>query len=1406
MPSNHFKSSLAIDLGATYTGICSVNHYEGTPVTADSVKTAVIVLPENDSGFVYSMKHRTAVRHRIRSKKRFHLARRLLLLIVKEQLKKKNMILTSEETLNLTQALSGLLKRRGYSRLETETDLTVLEKVDAGVFSTHSVLGQYFCEGTSLAEQWEAKTNHLADISRFMHDEHMPTDKEFRAYLKETFPEYSKESKIYAEALSTLKADAESIVNQKAMGHLHRTQYLKAIRAEIAQDSRLRPAIEAFAGEDALWRLVGNLSNLQLRANRWYFNDPEMLTEDQLKPSRLQGTLVRAFKYFHPEQTDKMRLQALISQLENSDDVIQSLCQIDPELTIPPYEDQNNRRPPSDQTLWLNPIALRAHFADRWLIWADSLLRADPALDGDLDEILALTDRRSRVRSLTKQLLPVNDYRASYILQRALDRTRLRDPYSLRLLSSNATSQAAINGKANLIQAIGSQHVQEFLSMASLYYAEVNKAKSGLWMPQEACLLERSDIHPPMKKKVLDILVGNVFTGDAQLGQKIREHWLDKVHGNSSVASLCRSIESVRKDYGNEFNSLYRQIGKSSVAVDKAIKDVQKKVLLLTEFFSTLGFLTPRQIKNISNPYSLAQLYTLIETDRQGFTSTTLAAHLENAWRMNDLGDGLHAQCSRLTADSVRPFDGSLRRCLERTAWEVSGVLSEEILQRVTTTNTDIDVNLIIEQNKFEFSASLAELKKNRLAQKKAEKLTEQVEQKWQSKKDALMAASCGICAYTGQPIGQQGEIDHIIPRCYTTQRHGTIFNSAVNLIYVSQIGNQNKKDRMYWLHDLHPKYLAAVFKTTDCAQIEKEIEDGVEVLVKTHRLKTFDLLSDREKTLCRHALFLPDGSSAKEEVLNVLGTLRKTKVNGTQAWYLRELMVKIRTRLDAWLQQNDNRLHFDALQVDAQKSHSIRDYVAQENTALKKTRPQPVLSHAIDAICCYAQACSLESWTKKMDAPAEISFNAKALLSLVPKHSQLIHVSARTDSQKSAVYSRPIFKEGIIAQDFLPILIKNQDIFVGFALPKKGEQFSEQAVQVVGKTPRLFLEPLMEFLEPKLSPESLKDGTYWINKTKALEFLHQVATQETSIVDQEKATVLESLTYFTTKATVESRILEKNGKSFKTREDFLNEKPFTIKLDCSINKQKVKGTVKLSSWYEWRNICDIPEIAAHLGKEVAGVDINSLLCRQRQPGSKRSHGKTRRVFSLPILATTSGVVRIQKRFNDTLRCIQLRNVNQAKFCAFAQENGQLNWSKPVMRSVFESSHVSAHKARFNPVNGHSKTPMTEWRTVYQKDITIEISPGSLGRRMIRLTMPFDMFKQWTGCQWNSIYELPSRVKGDVFKNQNTELQAVLGKPRGDLTFEALGETVKFIYTVDSSSSVMNTAYDQGVRMESKQS
>lgn len=111
-------SNIAIDLGGKYTGC--VSYTSSILPSADDINAFIIEMPDEGSSIKYTVKDRTQKRHMVRSLDRFKKARKLIYLIVASIVRRE---LTSDEK----EAISSLMKRRGYTRLEAEIDLDILK-------------------------------------------------------------------------------------------------------------------------------------------------------------------------------------------------------------------------------------------------------------------------------------------------------------------------------------------------------------------------------------------------------------------------------------------------------------------------------------------------------------------------------------------------------------------------------------------------------------------------------------------------------------------------------------------------------------------------------------------------------------------------------------------------------------------------------------------------------------------------------------------------------------------------------------------------------------------------------------------------------------------------------------------------------------------------------------------------------------------------------------------------------------------------------------------------------------------------------------------------------------------------------------------------------------------------------
>lgn len=1414
---------VGLDLGGTYTGTFITSHPSDEAEHRDHSSAFTVV---NSEKLSFSSKSRTAVRHRVRSYKGFDLRRRLLLLVAEYQLLQKKQTLAPEERENLRIALSGYLKRRGYARTEAETDTSVLESLDPSVFSSAPSFTNFFNDSEPLNIQWEAIANSPETTKALNKELSGQKEADFKKYIKTSFPEYSAKEILanYVEGRRAILDASKYIANLQSLGHKHRSKYLSDILQDMKRDSRITRLSEAFGSTDNLWRIIGNISNLQERAVRWYFNDAKFEQgQEQLDAVKLKNVLVRALKYLRSDDKEWSASQKqIIQSLEQSGDVLDVLAGLDPDRTIPPYEDQNNRRPPEDQTLYLNPKALSSEYGEKWKSWANKFAGAYPLLTEDLTEILKNTDRKSRIK-IRSDVLPDSDYRLAYILQRAFDRSIALDECSIRRTAEDFENGVVIKNE-KLEDVLSGHQLEEFLEFANRYYQETAKAKNGLWFPENA-LLERADLHPPMKNKILNVIVGQALgVSPAEGTDFIEEIWNSKVKGRSTVRSICNAIENERKTYGPYFSEDYKFVktalkeGKTEKELSKKFAAVIKVLKMVSEVVPFIGKelrLSDEAQSKFDNPYSLAQLYNLIETERNGFSKVSLAAQLENAWRMT-MTDG-SAQCCRLPADCVRPFDGFIRKAIDRNSWEVAKRIAEEVKKSVDFTNGTVKIPVAIEANSFNFTASLTDLKYIQLKEQKLKKKLEDIqrneenqEKRWLSKEERIRADSHGICAYTGRPLDDVGEIDHIIPRSLTLKKSESIYNSEVNLIFVSAQGNQEKKNNIYLLSNLAKNYLAAVFGTSDLSQITNEIESTVLQLKAAGRLGYFDLLSEKERACARHALFLNSDSEARRAVIDVLGSRRKASVNGTQAWFVRSIFSKVRQALAAWTQETGNELIFDAISVPAADSSEMRKRFAEYRPEFRKPKVQPVASHSIDAMCIYLAACSDPFKTKRMGSQLAI-YEPINFDNLFTGSCQVIQNTPRNFSDKTNIANSPIFKETIYAERFLDIIVSRGEIFIGYPSNMPFEE-KPNRISIGGKDPFSILSVLGAYLDKAPSSEKEKLTIYRVVKNKAFELFSKVAGSKFTAEEDKAAKILEALHFVTVKqdvaATVSDLIKSKKELSKDSIENLAKQKGCLKKVEYSSKEFKFKGSLIIPAAVEWGKVLwnVFKENTAEELKDENALRKALEAAWPSSFGTRNLHSKAKRVFSLPVVATQSGAVRIRRKtaFGDFV--YQSQDTNNL-YSSFPVKNGKLDWSSPIIHPALQNRNLTAYGYRF--VDHDRSISMSEFREVYNKDdlMRIELAQGTSSRRYLRVEMPGEKFLAWFG--ENSI-SLGSSFKfsvSEVFDNkiytENAEFTKFLPKPRednkhnGTIFFELVGPRVIFNYIVGGAASSLKEIFSE---------
>ncbi len=1398
-------SNIAIDLGGKYTGC--VSYTSSILPSADDINAFIIEMPDDGKGIKYTVKDRTQKRHMIRALDRFKKARKLIYLVISSVIHRE---LTADEK----EAISSLMKRRGYTRLEAEIDLDILKECPVDLFASY--IKDLFDESQSLYDQFNQRCCDL-DSAKVMMKE--LSQDEFNKAVESSELDKT-EIELYKSAFDVMVKAAENIINTCEFGNKHRKQYLSDIKADINKDSRLADIVKSFDGNEKLFKCVGNISNLQLRALRWYFNDINMKGNPKWIPERFKKVWARAYKYFHYPKEDQQKARELIKNLEISNDVTSLLCSIDPLDTIPPYEDQNNRNPPTDLTLLLSPKALDKKYTNLWEKWAEKFAKLYPNLKYQLEDIVKISDRKSRIDVKRSSSYTQSKVFNSYVMQRLFDLAADKnEPITLLRSWVRDPSNSKLADTVKIIQSVVEDREDDFYKLAQSYYNEVEMAKSGLWSVIDDPLLEISGIHPPMKNKVISTLVGNVLGINNDFDyEKFLEVWRAPIKGRKTLKSVCKDIEGLRKEYGNTFKIEYDYANYSAKEKKERLTADQKKLVEINKIIEEISPLVRNSISQdplseikFNNPFSFSQLYTLIETDTLGFSSNCVAVNMENNARMQFLL-GNHALCSRLPTESVRPFDGALGKILERQAYEIAKVKSAEIKELDSLNETVINVGILIEQNKFEFTESIAKIKKSKLLEKIKKRSQSGVSRqlkKWENKEKRIKSASRGVCPYTGERISEtNGEIDHIIPRSFTKSSMGTIFNSEANLIFCSKTGNQNKKEKVYTLRDLSPNYLNAIFGLSDILKIQQEIECTVAIVNEKNPRFLFDMMTPKEQVCCRHALFMPQ-SKAYRLVVSSLARSYSTRVNGTQSYFVKVIISKLRNELSSWLKSNRNTLNFFAYKVDPSDVHSTRDDLSKLNALLKKQKNQPITSHAIDALCVLSAASTVEYISENISENGKISFlsNIENLKKVVPNQYRVMRIEKKSLFNKDVPESSKLFKEKIYAEHFLTVMTLNDKLKVGFDWNSSGEG---NAVEII-KCQKDVLELLSPFFTEKVSYDDLFHA-YRIDKIKAFSFMHKFLAHEIeeNQLSKRQYELLNSLHYTTLNTDVSSIIYSETDKEFKTADEIMNEKNFAIKIKFpSWLKSDGRKSLVLPSKNEWEGI--VSTFKDLLGKQVKDGNekniINERLNLRRKNTSALKHKGTKRVFSLPIIDGPSGGIRIRRKSFNNQDIYQMVTAGSAKSKGFSVKNGKVSWDDFVMIDTYISNNLTP--ADLSGSYSNSFIPMDEERLVFKDDsLSIFMSPSTEDRRMIRIIQSFDDFNFCLGNKFKSPFDIPSVITlksnkdcHDLDNFLSKINKDFIGKPRyGNLKLLSIGNKVCYWYQVVSSNKKMQEVFNNALK------
>lgn len=978
-------STISVDLGAKYNGVHLGNFTQGESFLEGEYKGIIIV---DNNKKQWSQAQRRSVRHAQRSLNRRRLSKRFLRLILK-----KGIGLDLEIKINNFQTLEnfimGLLNRRGYTYLDEGIDYQALEENEIKErFLKQVKLEKLNSEPLSSIIEQLVRENKSQYIRELLREEKTTKNGEIKK-------EVIKDFKLYDESIEAV----EKAINE---GHKHREQYLSTIKQDILNltPSCLQNKLTAIE----LWFIIGNISNFQLRILRKYFNDERMVKEDVWDEEKFNKLFNKYISGWHVKtNNEKNRLKELKKNINLSG--LELLKKVDPSLTIPPFEDQNNRNPPKCQTLVLKPEIL-----DRALPnWKTFAAR----ISNDYNVEFGFSDKN---KNKDKDLL-VRKFQI-YLDGHLKIKASKRSEIILNFLA---------NGKNDQLE-----------TFIKKYFEEIYEAKYGFWTKDSESVLTECNLKTKHKSNISHYLIGDVFLSPELFKTEksiieLRKFLKNTKVGRKGLQGILKDCAEAQENWGNSLNFHISKVLKNSTDQNKELKKLLDEVNLASVELKRYFSHTDDKSKKYSNIYSFAQIYNHLEKDAHGFSKTCVFCAKDNSFRINLPEE---ERISRLSKGPEKPIDGIVGRLLDSIAWKIALEKEKQISNYKHVANIkNIILPIAIEENVFSFSQDLKSIKKDNGGinaklnkgiekdKKKVERTISRFEEKWARIKND----SQGVCPYTGEVINELGEYDHIIPRSQTRDQYQTVFNSELNLIYCSSKGNRLKGEKVYNLENLNRNYLVKVWGNYSNDEIKKSIIEKFEKLLEKDKYERIDLFEEENRKVLRLALFIDE---IKDKAGWLVNKLSASKVNGTQKYFSSILSKKI----DLIISRNKNwpQVEKKFVFINASERFDLREMLHAadpDDSRWAKEGVQSLQSHVIDAALVFAKACEDRKIANEL-LTTNIVFseeNVTEIKKIIPRSFEIVTLESRHKSEKDPSGIK-IMAATMTSENYLPILAIKKD------------------------------------------------------------------------------------------------------------------------------------------------------------------------------------------------------------------------------------------------------------------------------------------------------------------------------------------------------------------------------------------
>jgi CRISPR system subtype II-B RNA-guided endonuclease Cas9/Csx12 len=754
-------------------------------------------------------------------------------------------------------------------------------------------------------------------------------------------------------------------------GSRHRSKYFKEIKEILKNKNHTHNYLKNFVeiashnnliNNNKLFNLIGNISNLELKPLRKYFNDKQHQESDYWDITRFKKFYLNWIlqewrvgeedkdknndnsKYSYKELCDEIK-----SLKDDGDFNIISYLQFkDPNWTIPPYQDNNNRKPPKCQSLLLNTNYLDKKYPD-WQIFLEKISQIEEVSRYLGNYIEDLKNAKSgkgksyfskqksenfKISSGQRSLKEVKTRQLQFIFDRSKssDELKLNHIYSLAKKirqNINNNNEEIKKYRSDLELVIRESKLTEdlkerpnystndifsegsFLHLICKYYKLRQRARDGrlFIMPEFRYDSKKESYintgrfddkdhllsycnHKPRQKRyqLISDLAAILQVAPDILKEKLGDTEDKVMKSLMAISGLKSNSEKAVKEQKEYKNNLNDEISKAKSEIKKNKEENKIKykhpLCKLIEEIEKLSKELSEKIGNKELYQKFNSIYSFAQINQVAFTD--------------------RAGNSKICA--ICSIDNANRMNIENNYSKAQRLpaISTRVIDGAVKKMANIIANQIVRDNWDEVKSSLENnykitipiiIESNNfefepsLRKLKGKSEPEDVkdlrENNYNDKSKRIVDLSSNICAYSGENMSNNNiEYDHIIPR--SSKKYGTL-NDEANLIAVTRSSNQERGNKRYYLKDLNQSYKNKIFENKNDQEIKKfiydEIWDEENKSFKFGRYKNFVNLTKEERIAFKHSLFLEDNDILRNEVVKAINNINRALVNGTQRY-----------------------------------------------------------------------------------------------------------------------------------------------------------------------------------------------------------------------------------------------------------------------------------------------------------------------------------------------------------------------------------------------------------------------------------------------------------------------------------------------------------------------------------------